>query len=605
MKRLKKISAALAIVFSLGLFLNPALTVSAEENVTTINEQVTKDFKVGQVYHGFKLVEEKELKDYDAIGRIFEHVKSGARLVQFKNNDPNKYFAVTFRTPTNDNKGKPHVLEHSVLFGGSEKYPVKQLLNYLVNASLVNEINGYTYPDKTQYPFATVNEEEFNNLMDVYLDMTYNSRVTSCENIFKEEAWHHEITDAKSPIVDTGVVFNEMKGAMSSTSSVLQTAIFRSLLPDTTYNFVSGGDPKYIPELTYNELVDYYKKYYHPSNSFIFIYGDTTIDDKLKNIDDNFLSKVSKKQVDSKIKKQKPFNETKLYEAEYGISKEQPAENQDYISLNFVTGDAADFDQIVGIQVLTQLVLNNENSLLHENLKAAGFQNISASFIAQQAQTILSITASNTDRKRKDEFKKIVMDSLKQTVKDGIDKGLLESVINSYELSDKLSKSYNSSTAKIFYALTSMGFVYDSDMLSIFESNDKIMDTLKDATKTDYFEKLLQDKLINNKFSSLVVLKAVTGLNDTEKETEIKKLADYKASLSKEELDKLIKGNIELKNWQSTIESPEILSKIPMLNVDNLTPKLEKTPLEIKRIDGVKVLYHPMYTNGTNNIIIL
>ncbi|MBW9158909.1 insulinase family protein [Clostridium tagluense] len=608
MKKLRIFCSALTIMFFMGTLANPIISVSAKTTTTqvapvkTVTKELLENYKVGQVYHGFKLIEDGKLKDYNAVGRIFEHVKSGARLVQFKNDDENKYFAVTFRTPTDDNTGKPHILEHSLLMGGSNKYPVKQLLTYFLNGSLSNEMNGYTQADRTFYPFATVNEQEFNNLMDVYLDIVYNARVQSSENIFREEAWHHEITDEKNPIEDTGVVLNEMKGAMSSPEQQLIVAINRSLLPNTTYNFVSGGDPKNITKLSYKELVDFYKKYYNPSNSFIFIYGDTPLDDKLKHIDESFLSKITKTTVDSTIVKQTPFTERKYYEAEYGIPKEQPADNKDYLTLNFVTGDASNLEQLVGTQLFTSLVLNNENSILHKDLRAAGFQNISAFSNPGQAQCVTTILASNTDRKQKDLFEKTVMNSLKEISKQGIDKELLDSTLNSFELSDKLGKAYTKETGKSLYGLVSMGFAYDTNMLSPFKSNDAMMETLKNASKTRYFEKIIDDKFVNNKFTSLVTFKAVPGLNDKEKEAEVKKLADYKSSLSKEDLNALIKSNLELKQWQSTPESPEVLSKLPMINVDSLTPKITKTPLELKSVDGVKVLYHPMYTNGTNNL---
>ncbi|MCB2309460.1 insulinase family protein [Clostridium estertheticum] len=608
MKRLRIFCSALTVMCFIGTLANPILSVSAKTTVTnvapikTVTKEIADNYKVGQVYHGFKLIEDGQLKDYNAVGRIFEHVKSGARLVQFKNTDPNKYFAVTFRTPTDDNTGKPHILEHSLLMGGSNKYPIKQLLTYFLNGSLANEMNGYTQADRTFYPFATVNEQEFNNLMDVYLDMVYNPRVQSLENIFKEEAWHHEITDSKSPIEDTGVVLNEMKGASSSPEQQLITAINRSLLPNTTYNFNSGGDPKHITDLSYKELVDYYKKYYNPSNSFIFIYGDTPLDDKLKHIDESFLSKATKKPIDSKIVKQNSFTERKYSETEYGIPKEQPADNKDYLALNFVTDNSSDLEQLVGTNLFTSLVLNNENSILRKNLRDAGFKNISAFSLPGQAQSITTILASNTDRKQKELFEKTVMNSLKEMLKQGIDKDLLASTLSSFDLSEKLGKSYTKDTGKSLYGLASMGFAYDTNMLAPFKSNDAFMEKFKNASKTHYFEKLIEDKFVNNKFTSLVTFKAVPGLNVKEKEAEVKKLADYKSSLSKESLNALIKSNVELKKWQSTPESPEVLAKIPLINVDTLTPKVTKTPLEIKRVNGVKMLFHPMSTNGTNNL---
>lgn len=559
-----------------------------------------KYYKVGYMYHGFKLEKEQKLEEYNAIARIFVHKKTGCKVVQFKNNDPNKYFSVTFRTPTNDNKGKAHILEHSLLMGGSEKYPVKQLLNYYLKGSLANEMNGYTYADKTVYPFATINEKEFDNLVGVYQDMVFNARIKSSENIFKEEAWHYEIGNIDEPLKYSGVVFNEMKNGSTSSINKLYHGVHRSLFPDTTYNFISGGDPKYITDLTYEELIEYYETYYHPSNSMIYIYGDTTIEDKLEKIDREVLKGFDYKEVDSKIVKQEPFQKRVEHITEYSIGKKD--KNQDIISVNYVIGDSAKAENIIASQLLLDLVLNNKSSSFYKEMCKKGFSNINAVVYAQQAQSVISIAAINTDIDKKYDFEIAVDKALRDTIGSGIDSELLEAILNSYELSQKNSLAYGRDSGETIYHMISLGFVYDEDMFRIFEEEKVFIDRLRKSNVKEYFGDFIENKLIKNGFSSMVLVKGVEGLSEKEELEENNKLKKIKGQLSKEKIVELINSNKELQNWQSSLEPEEILNKLPMIDINELEPELKLAKIVEKDIKGTKVLFHPMETNGINNV---
>ena len=574
------------------------LIMTSITNVAAIEKE--RNYRVGGVYHGFKLENEQKLDEYKAISRMFVHKKTGCKVVQFKNNDPNKYFSVTFRTPTKDNKGKAHILEHSLLMGGSEKYPVKQLLNYYLKGSLANEMNGYTYADKTVYPFATINEEEFNNLMDVYLDMVFNARIKSSENIFKEEAWHYEIGDINEPLKYSGVVLNEMKNGSTSSTNRLYHGVHRSLFPDTSYNFISGGDPKYITDLTYEELIEYYETYYHPSNSMVYIYGDTTIESKLEKLDKEILKKFEYKEVDSKIVKQEPFKKRAEYIAEYSIGKKE--KNQDIISVNYVIGDSAKAENIIASQLLLDLVLNNKSSDFYKKMCKNGFPNINAGVYAQQAQSVISITSLNTNTDEKHNFEMAVYESLNDVIKNGIDTELLEAILNSYELLQKNSLSYGRDSGESIYHMIALGFVYDEDMFRIFEEEKAFIDSLRKTNGKEYFRKFIENNLIKNEFSSVVVVKGVEGLSEKEALEETDKLKKIKEGLSKKEILEFISSNKELQKWQSSIEPKEILNKLPMVDSNELEPELKLANIIEKEIKGTKVLFHPMDTNGINNV---
>ena len=597
MKKLRKISIMVSLLVLFSFVISPLGAVWASE----INKVAKEEFKEGQVYHGFKLEKQEEISDYNALGRMFVHEKSGARVFQFKNDDPNKFCAIGLKTPIDNNEGTAHVFEHALLMGGSEKYPVKQLLNYLISGSLCNNLNGFTMYDSTAYPFATVHEEEFRNVMDVYLDMVFNASIKSSENIFKEEAWHYELESLEDELEYKGVVLSEMKGNASNSIRKLILATNRSLFPDTTYNFNSGGDPKHIPELTYEEVVKFYEKYYTPSNSLVFVYGDTTIDDKLKNMNEGCLKGRTKSEKVT-IKAQKPHTKQKDYEDEYGIAVGQPTEGMDYLGLNYVIGKSADLETIYTASLLKSLILDDRNSLFQQKMIEAGFQNVIAIPTFQQIDSVFSIVALNTDRSKKELFKKTVKEALEETVKQGINEELLQATINNYELQSKLGMAFTSGTGESLYNIVHIANTYDADLIDMFNGEKAVLEKIKNASKTKHFEKFIENKILNNNFSSVVTLKAVPGLNEKDAAEEKAKLKKYKDSLTKSQKEALIKDNKQLVEWQNTLESEEILKKIPMIDVNTLEPQVKVAPLELRRVGDTKILYTQGQTNGTNNI---
>ena len=254
----------------------------------------------------YQMIEERPLKDIDSTGYLLKHKKSGARVVYIENKDDNKVFYIGFRTPPKDSTGVPHILEHSVLCG-SKEFPAKDPFVELAKGSLNTFLNAMTYPDKTVYPVASCNEKDFQNLMHVYMDAVMHPRIYEEEKIFRQEGWHYELESEDDAIIYNGVVYNEMKGAFSSPESVLDREILNSLCPDTAYGKESGGNPENIPELTYEGFLDFHKSYYHPANSYIYLYGDMDIEERLNWLDEAYLSKYEKIDLDSAPGEQKPF----------------------------------------------------------------------------------------------------------------------------------------------------------------------------------------------------------------------------------------------------------------------------------------------------------
>ena len=319
----------------------------------------------------YTLQEKKELKDIDSIGYVLRHNKSGARVILIENDDNNKTFSIGFRTPPEDSTGVAHITEHSVLCG-SEKFPVKDPFMELVKGSLNTFLNAMTYPDKTIYPVASTNDKDFHNLMDIYLDSVFHPNVYEKEEIFSQEGVTYSLEDKDAELKYNGVVYNEMKGAFSSPDDVIDRIITESLYPDTCYGVESGGDPDHIPELTYEKFLDFHRKYYHPSNSYIYIYGDMDMEETLRWIDERYLSEFDYIEVDSEIKYQKPFSKMREVVENYSISESESERDNTYLSYNVVTGDILDKETYLALQILEYAIVSMPGAPVKQALLEKG-----------------------------------------------------------------------------------------------------------------------------------------------------------------------------------------------------------------------------------------
>lgn len=553
----------------------------------------------------YEILDEHRVEDVQSDGLILRHKKSGARIAILSNNDDNKVFYIGFRTPPEDETGVPHIIEHTTLCG-SKKFPVKDPFIELAKGSLNTFLNAMTYPDKTVYPVASCNDQDFKNLMDVYLDAVFNPNITKYEEIFKQEGWHYELTGKDDELKINGVVYNEMKGAYSSPDEVLSSQIYRSLFPDNTYSKDSGGNPEYIPKLTYEAYLDFYHKYYHPSNSYIYLYGDMDVVERLEWLDKEYLSLYDYKKVNSEINKQPAFDEIKNVEAQYSITMDDSQENKTYLSYNRVVGDTLDEMLYQAFDVLDYALVSSPGAPVKQALIDAGIgDDVYGSYDAGILQPVFSFVAKNANASQADEFESIIENTLKEVVKTGINKEALLAGINSSEFKFR-EADFGQFPKGLLFGLNCLdSWLFDDMKPFIHLECLGTFAKLRKAVDTDYFEKLIQEYLLDNTHGSSVTVKPKRGLGNEREEALAKELSDYKASLSDEEIKKLIEDTEHLKKYQEEPSSDEDLRKLPMLTrADMKKNAMPFSNIEDELLD-VKVVRHDIESNGIDYISFL
>lgn len=553
----------------------------------------------------YEILDEHRVEDVQSDGFILRHKKSGARIAILSNNDDNKVFYIGFKTPPEDETGVPHIIEHTTLCG-SKKFPVKDPFIELAKGSLNTFLNAMTYPDKTVYPVASCNDQDFKNLMDVYLDAVFNPNITKYEEIFKQEGWHYELTGKDDELKINGVVYNEMKGAYSSPDEVLSSQIYRSLFPDNTYSKDSGGNPEYIPKLTYEAYLNFYHKYYHPSNSYIYLYGDMDVVERLEWLDKEYLSLYDYKKVNSEINKQPAFYEIKNVETQYSITMDDSQENKTYLSYNRVVGDSLDEMLYQAFDVLDYALVSSPGAPVKQALIDAGIgDDVYGSYDAGILQPVFSFVAKNANASQADEFESIIENTLKEVVKTGINKEALLAGINSSEFKFR-EADFGQFPKGLLFGLNCLdSWLFDDMKPFIHLECLGTFAKLRKAVDTDYFEKLIQEYLLDNTHGSSVTVKPKRGLGNEREEALAKELSDYKASLSDEEIKKLIEDTEHLKKYQEEPSSDEDLRKLPMLTrADMKKNAMPFSNIEDELLD-VKVVRHDIESNGIDYISFL
>lgn len=553
-------------------------------------------FKTGQTYHGFKLLEAKRVAEINSDAKLFLHEQSGAHLLYLGNDDDNKVFSVTFRTPPEDSTGVPHIVEHSVLCG-SRKFPIKEPFVELVKGSLNTFLNAMTFPDKTMYPVASRNEKDFRNLMDVYLDAVFYPIMLETPEILMQEGWHYELPDKAAELTYKGVVYNEMKGVFSSPDAILEHQIYATLFPDTTYGVESGGDPEFIPELTQERFVAFYKKYYHPSNSYIFLYGDLDLSDNLKFLNAEYLKDFKAAKIDSDIPLQKPFRETVVKVVDYPVSPDESKQDKTFITLNIAAGKATNSESYLGLMMLEHILLETPAAPLKKALIDAGLgKEVFGSYSKSILQPTMTFGVSGANPEQIEVFKDTVEATLTKLAHEGLDKKLVESSVNIFEFHLR-EANYGNRPKGLVYNMKCMdSWLYDQDPL-IHLAYEPALNKIKREFANGYFEELIKTCLLDNTHQALVALKP-NGEIGAQKAAELKKkLAAYKAGLSESELDKLVKGTQTLKVRQETPDDPEKLELIPLLELQDIDKQAEELVTEEHKEQGVPVLLHPMFTN--------
>lgn len=563
-----------------------------------------ENIKNGSLAGRYELIREERLADLDSDGCLLKHKKSGARLALLSNSDENKVFSIGFRTPPYNDTGLQHIIEHTVLCG-SRKYPLKDPFVELCKGSLNTFLNAMTYPDKTVYPVASCNIVDFKNIMDVYMDAVFYPNIYKYKEIFMQEGWHYELEDKNDSLIYNGVVYNEMKGAYSSPSELLSRYTFQSLFPDTAYSRESGGDPEKIPELTREEYLDYHRKFYHPANSYIYMYGDMDMEERLEYLDREYLSEFDRTEaadIESRsfVGFQQPFEKTAFKTCYYPITDEEPEENNTYLSYNMVIGTSLDAKLYLAMKVLDYVLVMAPGAVLKQALLDNGIGlDIDSSYESSIFQPMYSIIVKNASENKSDELVFVIKDVLARLVKQGIDSDSLLAGINYYEFKYR-EADFGGYPKGLIYGLQMLdSWLYDEREPFMHINAGSTFEELKDDVRSGsgYFEEIVRKYLLENNHASIVELNPKKNMAEQMEKEEQAKLDAYKASLTDEEIDRIVQQTKALSMYQEKPDTREELEKIPMLSVEDI----KKTPFPIYNDetveDGVKVVRHNLFTN--------
>ena len=553
----------------------------------------------------YEIIKEEELKGIHAKGYLLRHRKTKARVLLIENDDNNKVFNIGFRTPPSDSTGVPHIMEHSVLCG-SKNFPAKDPFVELVKGSLNTFLNAMTYPDKTMYPVASCNDKDFQNLMHVYMDAVFYPNIYEHEEIFRQEGWSYKLDSKDDALAYNGVVYNEMKGAFSSPEGVLDRVVLNTLFPDTSYANESGGDPDVIPELTYEQFLDFHRKYYHPSNSYIYLYGDMDMEEKLEWLDKNYLSNFEEEFVDSAIMYQQPFEKMVEKTIPYSIASEESEEDNTYLSYNKVIATSLDKELYLAFQILDYALLSAPGAPLKKALTDAEIgKDIMGSYDNGIYQPIFSIVAKNANEDQKQAFVDVIEEVLSDIVKNGIDTKALEAGINYHEFRYR-EADFGNYPKGLMYGLQLMdSWLYDEEEPFMHIEALETFEFLKEKIGTGYYEELIQKYLLDNTHGAIVIVKPEKGRTarmDAELDA---RLQEYKASLSQEEVEHLVRRTEALEEYQSTEDSEEVINRIPVLKREDISREIEPIINEEMNIAGIPVIFHEIETNGIGYLDVL
>jgi Zn-dependent M16 (insulinase) family peptidase len=545
-------------------------------------------------YPGYKLIQKKFVKELNANVLLLEHVKSGAKIVKFACDDANKTFTIAFKTFPENDCGTPHILEHSVL-NGSKNYPVKSPFDVLLKGSLNTFMNAFTSKDFTAYPVASMNDKDYFNLVHVYLDAVFNPLIYTDERIFKQEGWHYELLGKDSALSYKGVVYNEMKGAFSDPREEMSYQIYRYLFPDNAYGKESGGYPYAIPHLTYQQFLDFHKKFYHPENSYIFLYGNAPLNKELELIDKEYLSKYTKANNKASITDQKAFDAPKDITCEYAVMPGDEMKDQTYLSATWVIGQNVDQALVMALDVLAEVLVNQETAPLRLALQEAGIgQDVNASS-SNYKQNVFQITVQNANPEDKDKFIGILKKTLDDAVAKGLDKQVIEGVINRMEFQLREGNDAQKGMYCVFRSLPTSFFADDPFTGLEYE---KPLAEVKKSLTSAYLEDIIRSKFQSNPHTLYLTMVPKVGADDAKNAAAAEELKKFQESLTPAQAEALVKDTKALMDYQKSEDSPEALAKIPLLNISDINPKATYYKVEESKIGNTPMLYHNEFTNG-------
>lgn len=556
-----------------------------------------------QVLKFYNIEEERFSEDLHAMLYRLSHKRSGARVAVISNDDENKAFYVGFRTPPTDSTGVPHILEHSVLCG-SKNFPVKDPFIELAKGSLNTFLNAMTFPDRTLYPIASCNDQDFQNLMHIYLDAAFYPNIYKEKKVFEKEGWHYELDNLDAPLTINGIVYNEMKGAFSSVEDVLEREIINSLFPDNCYGVESGGDPDHIPDLTYEQFLEFHSTLYHPANSFIYLYGNMNVWEKLLFIHDSYLKDFSLEdkgipELDTRIQPQAAFDACKELSKPYPIMEGEDTAGKAFLTYNVVAGTNLDAELCIALEILDYALCSAPGAPLKQALVDAGIgKDVYSSFEDGIFQPFFSIAAKDADVEQKEEFVAIIETELKRIVSEGFDNKTIQAALHYFEFRYK-EADFGRWPKGIMWGLAAMdSWNYADDAPFLHLEADAIYEQFKNKAEQGFFEQLVDKYLLNNTHKTILVMYPEPGLTAKKEALLAKKLADIKAGMSKQELLQIMAEQEALEEYRNSVDSPEALACIPLLRREDLKKEAQPYVNELKEVSGIKVLCHPLYTKG-------
>ena len=548
-------------------------------------------------------MEKYEVKDsrrIDELGTdavLYRHRKSGARVLTMKNEDPNRVFCIAFRTPAADSTGVAHITEHSVLCG-SKRFPLKDPFVELVKGSLNTFLNAMTYPDKTVYPIASTNEKDFENLMNVYMDAVLYPNCIRDERTFLQEGWHYELTEEQGPLTLNGVVYNEMKGAFSNPESVLERYTMHALFPDTTYGNESGGDPEEIPNLSYEAFCAFHQRYYHPSNSYIILYGDLDMEEKLAWLDREYLQDFDSIDPDSEIQVQKPFRKPKREEISFAVGDNEPLRKNTYLSCSMVLGDRLSAKEGMAFSVLDYALLSAPGAPLKQAILEAGIgDDVYGGFEEGIRQPYFSIVAKGADKKDEKKFRQLIHDTLLRLSEEGLDRRTLLSAINHDEFQYR-EADYGRTPKGLVYALTALdSWLYDGEPWENLLC-EAIYRELREELDKGYFESLIRRSLLDNPHAAMVVVKPARGLTEKKAQALADRLSGILGAMSSAEKRAMIEKTAALKAYQDEPSTEAQLQTLPLLALEDIDKKAPGYHFTEGEKCGVRTLYTELSSRG-------
>lgn len=546
----------------------------------------------------YEVLEHRWIEDLNSEGCLLKHKKTGARVALLLNDDENKVFYIGFRTPPTDSTGVAHILEHSVLCG-SEHFPVKDPFIELAKGSLNTFLNAMTYPDKTVYPVASCNDKDFKNLVHVYLDAVFYPNIYREEKIFRQEGWHYELESPEEELKINGVVYNEMKGAFSSPDDVVEREIMNSLYPDITYGLESGGDPDVIPELTYEDFLSFHKKFYHPSNSYIYLYGNLDALEYLEYLDKEYLGSFDSLQVDSEVGKQEAFKAPQNIRKQYSVMEEETAERNYYLTYNVSMGSSLDRELYAAMDILDYVLCSAPGAAVKQALIDKGIgKDVYTTLENGIGQPYFSIIAKNADEDQLKEFVETIEETLKEQVRKGLNKKALLAAINYFEFKYR-EADYGSYPRGLILGLQALdSWLYDETKPFLHIEANETYGKLKASIDQGYFEGLIKTYLLENHHKTVLVVEPVPGLTTRKDHALAEKLKAYKASLTGEQIEQIVDQTHGLLAYQEEEDSPEALATIPLLKREDMKKEVAPYVNEVKKAGKTTLLYHNVFTNG-------